>query len=79
MNSDLHNTSLVTVIGGEEEHFEDFGESNNSELPESNEEDSVVHLDSPLSEPPVQVDGSSVLSPRLELITHTSQAKVRLF
>ncbi|XP_078793442.1 rab11 family-interacting protein 3 isoform X4 [Oryzias latipes] len=63
MNSDLHNTSLVTVIGGEEEHFEDFGESNNSELPESNEEDSVVHLDSPLSEPPVQVDGSSVLSP----------------
>uniref|UniRef100_A0A8C7XKW5 RAB11 family interacting protein 3 (class II) n=1 Tax=Oryzias sinensis TaxID=183150 RepID=A0A8C7XKW5_9TELE len=63
MNSDLHNTSLVTVIGGEEEHFEDFGESNNSELLESNEEDSVVHLDSPLSEPPVQVDGSSVLSP----------------
>uniref|UniRef100_A0A8C7XLE3 RAB11 family interacting protein 3 (class II) n=1 Tax=Oryzias sinensis TaxID=183150 RepID=A0A8C7XLE3_9TELE len=78
MNSDLHNTSLVTVIGGEEEHFEDFGESNNSELLESNEEDSVVHLDSPLSEPPVQVDGSSVLSPRLELITHTSQAKVLL-
>uniref|UniRef100_A0A3P9J619 RAB11 family interacting protein 3 (class II) n=1 Tax=Oryzias latipes TaxID=8090 RepID=A0A3P9J619_ORYLA len=63
MNSDLHNTSLVTVIGGEEEHFEDFGESNNSELLESNEEDSMVHLDSPLSEPPVRVDGSSVLSP----------------
>uniref|UniRef100_A0A8D0D2G1 RAB11 family interacting protein 3 n=1 Tax=Sander lucioperca TaxID=283035 RepID=A0A8D0D2G1_SANLU len=28
LNSELHNHSLVTVIGGEEEHFEDFGESN---------------------------------------------------
>uniref|UniRef100_A0AAZ1XQ65 FIP-RBD domain-containing protein n=1 Tax=Oreochromis aureus TaxID=47969 RepID=A0AAZ1XQ65_OREAU len=26
LNSELHNHSLVTVIGGEEEHFEDFGE-----------------------------------------------------
>ncbi|XP_050922511.1 rab11 family-interacting protein 3 [Lates calcarifer] len=32
LNSELHNHSLVTVIGGEEEHFEDFGESNTSEL-----------------------------------------------
>ncbi|XP_024141407.1 rab11 family-interacting protein 3 isoform X1 [Oryzias melastigma] len=63
LNSDLHNNSLVTVIGGEEEHFEDFGESNNSELLESNVEESEVHLDSPLSQPPVQVNGSSVLSP----------------
>uniref|UniRef100_A0A3P9PZN6 RAB11 family interacting protein 3 n=1 Tax=Poecilia reticulata TaxID=8081 RepID=A0A3P9PZN6_POERE len=28
----LHSHSLVTVISGEEEHFEDFGESNTSEL-----------------------------------------------
>uniref|UniRef100_A0A672FV71 RAB11 family interacting protein 3 n=1 Tax=Salarias fasciatus TaxID=181472 RepID=A0A672FV71_SALFA len=27
-----HGHSLVTVLGGEEEHFEDFGESNTSEL-----------------------------------------------
>uniref|UniRef100_A0A8C6SZH9 RAB11 family interacting protein 3 (class II) n=1 Tax=Neogobius melanostomus TaxID=47308 RepID=A0A8C6SZH9_9GOBI len=34
LNSEHHNhsSSLVTVIGGEEEHFEDFGESNTSEL-----------------------------------------------
>ncbi|XP_048870430.1 rab11 family-interacting protein 3 isoform X2 [Brienomyrus brachyistius] len=30
--SELNNHSLVTVISGEEEHFEDFGESNDSEL-----------------------------------------------
>uniref|UniRef100_A0A096M295 RAB11 family interacting protein 3 n=1 Tax=Poecilia formosa TaxID=48698 RepID=A0A096M295_POEFO len=28
LNSELHSHSLVTVISGEEEHFEDFGESN---------------------------------------------------
>uniref|UniRef100_A0A7N8Y3G4 RAB11 family interacting protein 3 (class II) n=1 Tax=Mastacembelus armatus TaxID=205130 RepID=A0A7N8Y3G4_9TELE len=32
LNAELHSHSLVTVIGGEEEHFEDFGESNTSEL-----------------------------------------------
>uniref|UniRef100_A0A6Q2Z177 RAB11 family interacting protein 3 n=1 Tax=Esox lucius TaxID=8010 RepID=A0A6Q2Z177_ESOLU len=32
LSSELHSHSLVTVIGGEEEHFEDFGESNSSEL-----------------------------------------------
>ncbi|XP_055786629.1 rab11 family-interacting protein 3-like isoform X2 [Salvelinus fontinalis] len=32
LSSELHSLSLVTVIGREEEHFEDFGESNTSEL-----------------------------------------------
>uniref|UniRef100_A0A3B3UPI1 RAB11 family interacting protein 3 n=1 Tax=Poecilia latipinna TaxID=48699 RepID=A0A3B3UPI1_9TELE len=32
LNSELHSHSLVTVISGEEEHFEDFGESNTSDL-----------------------------------------------
>ncbi|KAL4617908.1 rab11 family-interacting protein 3 isoform X1 [Arapaima gigas] len=32
LGSELNSHSLVTVIGGEEEHFEDFGEGNNSEL-----------------------------------------------
>ncbi|KAM6897676.1 rab11 family-interacting protein 3 isoform 3-T3 [Xenentodon cancila] len=62
LNSEHHNHSLVTVIGGEEEHFEDFGESNTSELLlESSVEGSVGQSDSP--PPPEQVNGSSVLSP----------------
>ncbi|KAG7492047.1 hypothetical protein MATL_G00010360 [Megalops atlanticus] len=32
LGSELNSHSLVTVIGGEEEHFEDFGESHSSEL-----------------------------------------------
>ncbi|XP_020316756.1 rab11 family-interacting protein 3-like isoform X2 [Oncorhynchus kisutch] len=32
LSSELHSLSLVTVIGREEENFEDFGESNTSEL-----------------------------------------------
>ncbi|XP_018590519.2 rab11 family-interacting protein 3 isoform X1 [Scleropages formosus] len=32
LGSELNSHSLVTVIGGEEEHFEDFGEGNDSEL-----------------------------------------------
>ncbi|XP_070783318.1 rab11 family-interacting protein 3 isoform X1 [Enoplosus armatus] len=64
LNSELHNHSLVTVIGGEEEHFEDFGESNTSELLlESSVEGTVEGGDSPLVQPPEQVNGSSLLSP----------------
>lgn len=40
LNSELHSHSLVTVIGGEEEHFEDFGDSNNQELLETTGEGS---------------------------------------
>ncbi|KAM9336627.1 rab11 family-interacting protein 3 [Symphorus nematophorus] len=64
LNSELHNHSLVTVIGGEEEHFEDFGESNTSELLlEGSVEGTEGEGDSPLVKAPEQVNGSSLLSP----------------
>ncbi|XP_068439254.1 rab11 family-interacting protein 3 isoform X2 [Clinocottus analis] len=64
LNSELHNHSLVAVIGGEEEHFEDFGESNTSELLlESSVEETGGEGDSPLVQPPEQINGSSLLSP----------------
>lgn len=72
LNSELHNhqPTLVAVIGGEEEHFEDFGESNTSELLlESSVEGSEGQGDSSLVKSPEQVNGSSLLSPRYELIT----------
>ncbi|XP_061765262.1 rab11 family-interacting protein 3 isoform X2 [Nerophis ophidion] len=61
LNSELHNPSLGTVIGGEEEHFEDFGESNTSELLLENNQDGVA--DSPLTQTPQQLNVSSLLSP----------------
>ncbi|XP_040922846.1 rab11 family-interacting protein 3 isoform X1 [Toxotes jaculatrix] len=64
LNSELHNHSLVTVIGGEEEHFEDFGESNTSELLlESSVEGTEGEGESPLDQPLEHVNGSSLLSP----------------
>ncbi|XP_051970883.1 rab11 family-interacting protein 3-like isoform X2 [Xyrauchen texanus] len=62
LGSDLNGHTLVAVIGGEEEHFEDFGESNNtSDLPLANQEegrmapegegDAEPHPDSPLPRP----------------------------
>ncbi|XP_035521994.1 rab11 family-interacting protein 3 isoform X2 [Morone saxatilis] len=64
LNSEHHNHSLVTVIGGEEEHFEDFGESNTSELLlESRVEGTEGQCGSPLVQPSEQVNGSSLLSP----------------
>ncbi|XP_023267048.1 rab11 family-interacting protein 3 isoform X2 [Seriola lalandi dorsalis] len=64
LNSELHNHSLVTVISGEEEHFEDFGESNTSELLlESSVEGTEGEADSSLVQPLEQVNGSSLLSP----------------
>uniref|UniRef100_A0A3Q2XGM1 RAB11 family interacting protein 3 (class II) n=1 Tax=Hippocampus comes TaxID=109280 RepID=A0A3Q2XGM1_HIPCM len=64
LNSELHNPSLVAVIGGEEEHFEDFGESNTSEmLLESAEEGADIAVDCPLAQTPQQIDVSALLSP----------------
>ncbi|KAJ4940249.1 hypothetical protein JOQ06_026558 [Pogonophryne albipinna] len=63
LNSELHNHSLVSVIGGEEEHFEDFGESNTSELLESSVEGREGEGLSPLEKTPAQNNGSSLLSP----------------
>lgn len=71
LHPELHNDkpTLVTVIGGEEEHFEDFGESNTSELLlESSMEGTEGQVDSPLVKPSEQVNGSSILSPRYELV-----------
>jgi len=63
---------LVTVISGEEEHFEDFGESNTSELLlENSVESSVGEADSPLAQPSEQLNGSSALSPRYEAVFST--------
>ncbi|CAI5659191.1 unnamed protein product [Oreochromis niloticus] len=64
LNSELHNHSLVTVIGGEEEHFEDFGESNTSELLlESTTEGPEGEGDSHITQTPEQVNGSALRSP----------------
>lgn len=64
LGSDLNGHTTVAVIGGEEEHFEDFGESNNaSDLLFANQEEGRVapegeghaehlpHPDSPLPRP----------------------------
>lgn len=67
LNSELHShqPAMVTVIGGEEEHFEDFGESNTSELLlEGIVEVTEEQVDSALVKTPEQVNGSSLLSPR---------------
>lgn len=69
LNSELHNhqPTLVTVISGEEEHFEDFGENNTSELLlENSVEGPEGKVASPLVKSPEQVNGSSLLSPRYE-------------
>ncbi|XP_062848731.1 rab11 family-interacting protein 3 isoform X2 [Trichomycterus rosablanca] len=71
LGSDLHGHAMVAVIGGAEEHYEDFGESNNSSdlLPTSQEEGRVApegegdpepHLQagSPLHRPPVLLSPS---------------------
>ncbi|XP_068161680.1 rab11 family-interacting protein 3 [Antennarius striatus] len=66
LNSELHNhqPTVVTVISGEEEHFEDFGENNSSELLlESALEAAEGQDNSSLVRSPQQVDGSSLLSP----------------
>lgn len=67
LNSELHSHSLVTVIGGEEEHFEDFGESNTSELLLESSVGTEGEVDSPDGPPPEHGNGSSLLSPRYEL------------
>uniref|UniRef100_A0A669C5X8 RAB11 family interacting protein 3 n=1 Tax=Oreochromis niloticus TaxID=8128 RepID=A0A669C5X8_ORENI len=74
LNSELHNHSLVTVIGGEEEHFEDFGESNTSELLlESTTEGPEGEGDSHITQTPEQVNGSALRSPRYELVFPTQR------
>lgn len=74
LNSELHShkPALLTVIGGEEEHFEDFGESNTSELLlDSTVDGTEQPSDSHLLQTPEQVNGSSLLSPRYVLLVST--------
>ncbi|XP_059381139.1 rab11 family-interacting protein 3 isoform X2 [Carassius carassius] len=70
LGSDLNGHTLVAVIGGEEEHFEDFGESNNtSDLLLANQEDrgagpeeegtTEPHPESPLPRPLMLLSPSS--------------------
>uniref|UniRef100_A0A8C1ZSX6 RAB11 family interacting protein 3 (class II) n=1 Tax=Cyprinus carpio TaxID=7962 RepID=A0A8C1ZSX6_CYPCA len=72
LGTDLNGHTLVAVIGGEEEHFEDFGESNNSsDLLPANQEDRgagpegegntepLPHPDSPLPRPLMLLSPSS--------------------
>ncbi|KAF7708029.1 hypothetical protein HF521_017086 [Silurus meridionalis] len=72
LGSDLHGHALVAVIGGEEEHFEDFGESNStSDLLLANQEEGRVapegegdpephpHTGSPVHRPPMLLSPSS--------------------
>ncbi|XP_053350311.1 rab11 family-interacting protein 3 isoform X3 [Clarias gariepinus] len=72
LGSDLHGHALVAVIGGEEEHFEDFGESNSaSDLLLANQEEARAapegegdpephpHAGSPVRRPPMLLSPSS--------------------
>ncbi|XP_027855630.1 rab11 family-interacting protein 3 isoform X5 [Xiphophorus couchianus] len=61
LNSELHSHSLVTVISGEEEHFEDFGESNTSDLLLESSVDGSMGKGA--ATPPEQINGSAVISP----------------
>ncbi|XP_055006197.1 rab11 family-interacting protein 3 isoform X1 [Boleophthalmus pectinirostris] len=64
LNSELHNHSPALVIGGEEEHFEDFGESNTSELLlETSVAETETDGGPPLTKTPEKLNGSSLLSP----------------
>ncbi|XP_077594499.1 rab11 family-interacting protein 3-like [Stigmatopora nigra] len=64
LNAELHNASLVAVISGEEEHFEDFGESNHSELLlESVEDGTDGSPHDPLAQTPQQIQVAALLSP----------------
>nr|XP_055037984.1 LOW QUALITY PROTEIN: rab11 family-interacting protein 3 [Misgurnus anguillicaudatus] len=72
LGSDLNGHSMMAVIGGEEEHFEDFGESNNASdllladqedgreaLEEEGDAESRPHPDSPLPRPLMLLTPSS--------------------
>ncbi|XP_033840473.1 rab11 family-interacting protein 3 isoform X2 [Periophthalmus magnuspinnatus] len=63
LNAELHNHSPALVIGGEEEHFEDFGESNTSELLETSVAEIETDGGPPLTKTADQLNGSSLPSP----------------
>ena len=77
LGADLHGHALSAVIGGEEEHFEDFGESNTSDLLLANHEEGRPGPEGAGDPEPHLHPGSpnrcpQVLSPRyLDYHTHT--------
>ncbi|KAM6951330.1 rab11 family-interacting protein 3 isoform 3-T3 [Aplochiton taeniatus] len=79
LNSELHSNSLVTVIGGEEEHFEDFGESNTSELLETTEEGTEGEGGDSYLQTPEQVNkcSSLLLSPSAPTLPASLQSFLR--
>ncbi|XP_058891634.1 rab11 family-interacting protein 3-like isoform X4 [Acipenser ruthenus] len=73
LGSELNNHSLVTVISGEEEHFEDFGEGHDSELlPDTSTmgPDADTSLTS-------QLEGSMLLSPSASSFPTSLQSFLR--
>uniref|UniRef100_A0A3B3ZMC4 Uncharacterized protein n=1 Tax=Periophthalmus magnuspinnatus TaxID=409849 RepID=A0A3B3ZMC4_9GOBI len=68
LNAELHNHSPALVIGGEEEHFEDFGESNTSELLETSVAEIETDGGPPLTKTADQLNGSSLPSPRYQVL-----------
>ncbi|XP_028845079.1 rab11 family-interacting protein 3 isoform X2 [Denticeps clupeoides] len=63
LSADLHGHALTAVIGGEEEHFEDFGESNTSELLLANHEEGRAGLDGDGDPEPPNHPGSPLRCP----------------
>ncbi|XP_039528478.1 rab11 family-interacting protein 3 isoform X3 [Pimephales promelas] len=68
LGSDLNGHTVVAVIGGEEEHFEDFGESNNaSDLLLANQEEGRVGPDGEGDEEPLPHSESPLPHPLMLL------------
>ncbi|KAG1950968.1 rab11 family-interacting protein [Pimephales promelas] len=74
LGSDLNGHTVVAVIGGEEEHFEDFGESNNaSDLLLANQEEGRVGPDGEGDEEPLPHSESPLPHPLMLLSPSSSK------
>uniref|UniRef100_A0A8C1TWF7 RAB11 family interacting protein 3 (class II) n=1 Tax=Cyprinus carpio TaxID=7962 RepID=A0A8C1TWF7_CYPCA len=74
LGSDLNGHTLVAVIGGEEEHFEDFGESNNSsDLLPANQEDRGAGPEGEGNTEPLPHPGSPLPRPLMLLSPSSSK------
>ncbi|KAG7335594.1 hypothetical protein KOW79_000287 [Hemibagrus wyckioides] len=74
LGSDLHGHALVAVIGGEEEHFEDFGESNStSDLLLANQEEGRAAPEGEGDPEPHPHAGSPVHRPQMLLSPSSSK------
>ncbi|KAK2870403.1 hypothetical protein Q8A67_024795 [Cirrhinus molitorella] len=74
LGSDLNGHTLVAVIGGEEEHFEDFGESNNtSDLLLANQDDEGAGPDGEGDTEPLPLPDSPLPRPLMLLSPSSSK------